>query len=172
MRFILIFLLSTLIHVGAQEKAVNMTEQRSTIIREVFNQLRSTNTEILDNFYASDIVFVDPLGQINGLQSMKEYYQAMYKNVEEIRFEFKPDAINGDRHLATWVMYLRAKGLNGGEEIAVHGVSEIEFQTDSSLAIYHRDYFDMGEFLYQHVPILGSVIKLVRKQLEHKPSGD
>ena len=172
MRLLIIFLLSAAISVAAQEKAVPMNELRSTKIREVFNQLRANNTEILNGFYASDVVFIDPLGQINGLSAMKEYYQAMYKNVDEIRFEFKPDAITGDRHLAVWTMYLRAKGLNGGDEVAVHGVSEIEFQAQSNLVIYHRDYFDMGEFLYQHIPILGSVIKMVRKQLEHKPSGE
>lgn len=154
----------------AQEKPLDLTAQRSATIRQVFNELRANNTEILDGFYTADVVFEDPLGQVNGLNSMKEYYQAMYKNVQDIRFEFKDDAVNGDRHLSTWVMYLRAQGLNGGEEVAVHGVSELEFQSESSLVIYHRDYFDMGEFLYQHIPILGSVIKLVRKQLEFKPS--
>src|SRR5690606_23520198 len=138
----------------AQDKPLDLTAQRSQMIRQVFNELRATNTEILDSFYTPDVVFEDPLGQINGLGSMKEYYQAMYKNVQDIRFEFKDDAINGDRHLSTWVMYVRAKGLNGGEEIAVHGVSELEFQAQSSLVIFHRDYFDMGEFLYQHIPIL------------------
>lgn len=157
-------------NVLAQDKPLDLTAQRSLAIRQVFNDLRATNTEILDGFYTNDVVFEDPLGQINGLASMKEYYQAMYKNVQDIRFEFKEDAIVGDRHLSTWVMYLRAKGLNGGEEVAVHGVSELEFQAQSNHVIYHRDYFDMGEFLYQHIPILGSVIKLVRRQLEFKPA--
>lgn len=156
----------------AQEKPMDLGTKRSEAIRQTFNQLRATNTEILDSFYAPDIVFEDPLGQINGLVAMKQYYQAMYKNVQDIRFEFKDDAVNGDRHLATWIMYLRAKGLNGGNEVAVHGVSEIEFQAESALAIYHRDYFDMGEFLYQHIPILGGIIKLVRKQLEYKPENN
>lgn len=153
-----------------QEKPLDLSAQRSLAIRQVFNDLRASNTEILDSFYAQDIVFEDPLGQINGVNAMKAYYQAMYKNVQDIRFVFKDDAINGDRHLSTWVMYLRAKGLNGGEEVTVHGVSELEFQSESNLVIYHRDYFDMGEFLYQHIPVLGSVIRLVRKQLEFKPN--
>lgn len=172
MRLIAILLMTSLLPLFAQEKAMSITEQRSQKIREVFNQLRANNTEILNDFYTQDVVFEDPLGQISGLDPMKQYYQAMYKKVKEIRFEFKNDAVDGERHVAIWTMYLRSEGLNSGEEIAVHGVSEIEFQADSTLAIYHRDYFDMGEFVYQHVPILGSVIKLVRKQLEHKPSGN
>ncbi|PIP89559.1 MAG: transcriptional regulator [Bdellovibrionales bacterium CG12_big_fil_rev_8_21_14_0_65_38_15] len=173
MRLALAILVSIFLSaVNAQEPVLTLTQQRSLKIRTVFNDLRATNTEILDNFYAQDIVFEDPLGQINGLNSMKEYYKAMYKKVIDIRFEFKDDAINGDRHLCTWIMYMRVDGLNGGEEVVVHGVSEIEFNSESTLAIYHRDYFDMGEFVYQHIPVLGSIIKMVRKQLEHKPSGN
>ena len=167
-------LMGTTMSVNAQNQAnsVNkseMTQKRSELIRRIFNDLRATNTNILDEFYTSDVVFEDPLGQINGLDNMKKYYQAMYKNVQEIRFEFKDDAIAGDRHLSTWVMYLRADGLNGGKEVAVHGVSEIEFQSESTLVIFHRDYFDMGEFIYQYIPVLGGILKLVRKQLEFKP---
>jgi len=166
---LMVFAMNLSAQINANVVKPELSTARSELIRSIFNELRATNTEILDNFYTSDVVFEDPLGQINGLAAMKSYYQAMYKNVQDIRFEFKPDAIVGDRHLSTWVMYLRAKGLNGGKEIAVHGVSELEFQSESTLVIYHRDYFDMGEFIYQYIPVLGGILKLVRKQLEYKP---
>jgi ketosteroid isomerase-like protein len=173
MRLVISFFFAMSFALHAQtpkEEVMTLTQTRSELIRQIFNDLRATNTEILKTFYAEDIVFEDPLGQINGLSSMQQYYQAMYKNVQDIRFEFKEDAVIGERHLCVWVMYLRAEGLNGGEEVSVHGVSEIEFQSETTLAIYHRDFFDMGEFLYEHVPVLGSVVRLVKKQLEFKPS--
>lgn len=169
MRFLAIGLLFLSFALMAQEKPLELAQKRSLAIRQVFNDLRAHNTDILDNFYTDDVIFEDPIGQVSGRTSIKQYYQAMYKNVLDIRFEFKDDAIKGDRHLVVWTMYLRAKELANAEEISVHGVSEIEFQADSTLAIYHRDFFDMGEFLYQHVPLLGSVIKLVRRQLNFKP---
>ena len=30
---------------------------------------------------------------------------------------------------------------------------------------YHRDYFDMGEFIYERVPVLGSVIRAIKRRL-------
>ena len=130
MRLILSFVLAFLsLSSFSQEPTMSLTQQRSVKIREVFNNLRATNTEILDTFYAEDIIFEDPLGQISGLPAMKDYYKNMYKKVIDIRFEFKEDAVIGDRHLCVWIMYMRVEGLNGGDEVIVHGVSEIEFQS-------------------------------------------
>jgi len=31
--------------------------------------------------------------------------------------------------------------------------------------IYHRDYFDMGAFVYENIPVLGSVVRYTKKRL-------
>ncbi|HGP4674712.1 TPA: nuclear transport factor 2 family protein, partial [Vibrio cholerae O1] len=30
---------------------------------------------------------------------------------------------------------------------------------------YHRDYFDMGEMLYEQLPVLGQVIRAIKRRL-------
>ncbi len=36
--------------------------------------------------------------------------------------------------------------------------------SDDSI-IYHKDYYDLGEMVYEHVPILGFVIKKIKGKL-------
>jgi len=130
----------------------------------VFNELRADNVDILDAFYAQDAHFVDPIGEHNGIKDIKKYYKNIYKNVQSIRFDFSEVISEGNQHSATWTMYLRAKGLNSGKEVVVKGVSIIRFE--NGLVSYHRDYFDMGEFIYDYVPILNWLIKQVKGRLK------
>jgi hypothetical protein len=140
-------------------------QQRAQLIEKVFNDLRATNLEILDNFYDPQLKFIDPLGEINGRPAMKQYYANVYKSVKEIRFEFTDHIYQGDTHIAVWVMYVKA-GLKDGEEFVLHGNSHIKFGP-SNLVVYHRDYFDMNEFIYQHIPGLNWILEKVNSRLSN-----
>jgi hypothetical protein len=143
-----------------------MAENRSEKIVKVFNTLRADNVKILDDFYHPSVDFQDPVGKISGRDALKEYYKKMYKSVEEISFEFTSNISNGDNYMMGWTMRLKSENLNGGEEVKLDGVSHIVFAKDSDLVIKHRDYFDMGEFIYEHVPLLGSLIKYIKGKLK------
>ncbi len=67
--------------------------------------------------------------------------------------------------MLVWRMDLRARGLKRGELVQLDGVSHIRFNADN-LVDYHRDYFDMGQFVYEHVPVLGWAVRRVKKRLE------
>ena len=55
--------------------------------------------------------------------------------------------------------------LNKGKEFVVQGVSEIHFE--NNLVTYHRDYFDMGEMVYERIPIFGWITKKIKNRLKH-----
>jgi predicted ester cyclase len=131
-------------------------------IEKVFNDLNVKNMHILDEFYSKDVVFEDPIGKHKGLESVKKYYVNMYKNVEDINFEFKRSVSEGNSHVVTWVMKLKSKKLKKGETLTLHGNSFIEFGQDN-LVSYHRDYFDMSQFIYENLPGIGWVFKKFRE---------
>ncbi len=133
-------------------------------IQYVFTHLSANNLEILDPFYDKQVHFQDPLGTHNSLESAKAYYAGLYKNVTAIKFDFTDTLSDGNKHLLVWTMHLRAKGLNSGKEISVAGNSVIIFN-DNNLVSYHRDYFDMGEFIYEQLPVLGWIIRKVKQRL-------
>lgn len=145
-----------------------MNDKRSDRIIKVFNDLNKDSMSILDGFYHPELEFEDPLGKIKGLPAMKAYYANMYKSVKSIRFEFSKIIKDGDEYVGFWKMYLAAPVLNGGNEYWVEGNSHIRFDSKTDLVIYHRDYFDMGAFIYEQLPILSSVIRQVKKPFLHK----
>jgi len=130
----------------------------------VFEKLNKDSMHLIPEFYADDVEFVDPVGKINGSKNITKYYENMYKNVKSIKFEFSNFVENGDMVVGVWKMTLVTDKLNGGEPIAVDGNSVIKFKNGK--AIYHRDYFDMGAFVYENVPVLGFVVKKIKERFK------
>jgi len=116
----------------------------------------------LDEIYHQHVVFVDPMGKVEGLSHLKNHFSKMMSNVTYCRFEIT-DVVNNDTQaFITWTMKFAHPKLNQQQEITVCGVSEIMF---NERITYHRDYFDVGSMFYEHVPIVKYVIGLLKKRL-------
>jgi limonene-1,2-epoxide hydrolase len=134
-------------------------------VKYFFDNFSKDKLELVDEFYHENIHFSDPVGDIHGAEKMKKYYEAMYKNVKTLRFDFSEFHQNGETVIAVWKMVLTTDKLNSGKEIVVDGNSIIKFGEDGK-AKYHRDYFDMGVFVYENIPILGRIIKNIKSRFE------
>lgn len=133
-------------------------------IKNTFNAFDGKNLENLDDFYADSVAFEDPVTKIKGLKNLKKYYSHAYKNVKSIKFEFSEIFNEGGTYGAAWEMHLSVKGLNGGREYTVPGFSRIKFNK-KNLVIEHRDYVDLGDMVYERLPLQGLVISLIKKML-------
>lgn len=143
---------------------LSVNADHAATIREFFNGLDSESMDLVDNFYADDVVFVDPVGEIHGLTPLRQYYAHMYRPVLDIRFDFPTIQVSGNEAFATWRMTFSSKSLKRGRPITVDGVSHIRFDATGK-AIYHRDYFDMGAMVYEHVPLVGFGVRFIKRRL-------
>ena len=133
-----------------------------------FDRLDKDHLALVEDFYDADAVFQDPIHMLRGAKSIRRYYEGLYKNVKSIRFEYPKGIESGDTVSLVWKMRLSTPAINNGKEITVDGVSIITFGGKEGKAISHRDYFDMGEFIYERVPILRSVISYIKKRMANK----
>lgn len=128
-----------------------------------FNKMTKDNVaEVCAEFYAEDVKFVDPLGSVQGRQELVAYYQHMYENVISIHFEDQGVFEKGDESVFIWNMRLKHSAIDADEPIEVSGTSVMRFKDGK--VIYHRDYFDVGAMLYEHIPVIGSLIKWIKKK--------
>jgi ketosteroid isomerase-like protein len=146
-----------------EEAAVPKISKANPSIPEFFNGVNKDTMDRLDAFYAPDVLFRDPVSEIRGVAGIRAYYSRMYENLISIRFDFEKEVGQGDEVVAPWVMHMRHKAIAGGKEIVVPGVSHIRFANGK--AVYHRDYFDMGAFVYEHVPVIGAGVRYVKKKV-------
>ena len=130
--------------------------------QEVFQELRHDRLALLDEVYAEDIAFEDPLHRIQGLPALKAYFERMYEGVASIAFEFGEVLEARDQAMLTWTMRMTHRRLRAGEEIALPGASHVRF---GARVHYHRDYFDAGALLYERLPVLGNIVRAVRARV-------
>lgn len=140
------------------------TADHATDIREFFIQLSSERMDLVDAFYAAEVHFIDPAGEITGRARLKRYYAHLYGAVTDINFAFPEIRVLGNEAFATWRMTLSSPKLRGGKPVVVDGISHIRFD-GAGQAVYHRDYFDLGSMIYEHVPVLGFCLRYIKKRL-------
>lgn len=125
------------------------------------NSIEHENAKhVLANIYSDDVVFIDPVKTIKGLENLTKYFEDLYKSVTSCHFKLTNNVPNDNRYSLEWIMLLQHKKISKNQEIELNGASFIEFNDDK--VCYHRDYYDLGALVYERIPILGSVIKKVR----------
>src|SRR5690606_29672160 len=116
------------------------------------------------DIYTEDIQFRDALHAVNGLNQLREYYDGMMDDLLECRFEFHHSLENSERGEAVlfWTMHYRHKKIAAGKSLQLTGNSHLLF---NEKVYYHRDYYDAGSMLYEHLPLIGTLIRYVKKRI-------
>ncbi|MCG9659323.1 nuclear transport factor 2 family protein [Vibrio mediterranei] len=133
------------------------------MVSEVYQKLNKNNLHLLEQIYHKDVVFEDSAHRLEGWVQLSAYFDSLYTNVIKCDFDIRHHQQVEDSGFLTWTMQLQHPKLNGGEAVNVNGASHIRFSGDR--VIYHRDYFDLGEMLYENIPLLGFVIKNIKQRL-------
>lgn len=129
-----------------------------------FAALDQYHLDGLDRLYSPDIQFTDPLHQINGLPRLREYFAGLYANISQPCFDFHGiDPLAEGEGYLRWSMSYRHPRLDGGREIRVEGCSHLLWR--EARVYRHRDYFDAGALLYEHLPLMGSAIHWLKRRL-------
>ena len=145
----------------------NVTKQAEMLVekfKQLFHQLDASNCHngLIDDVYRYDIRFEDSFHQIDGVAAFKDYCQSLYQNISFSSFKFHDQWVSRDSAMLTWTMHYAHPKLKWGKGIYVDGATHLRFDDK---VYFHKDYFDGGSLLYEHVPVLGTVIQQLKKRL-------
>ncbi|MEN0105301.1 MAG: nuclear transport factor 2 family protein [Pseudomonas sp.] len=147
------------------EQPAGEHQQREFLQRfaTAFAGLNADNLERLSQLYTDDVRFQDPLHEITGLPAMQDYFRELYSNVQALSFQFYGfDQLYPGAGYLRWKMTYCHPRLNGGQPIEVDGCSHLMWRDK---VYFHRDYFDAGALLYEHLPLMGRVIRWLKGRL-------
>ncbi|MBA7752981.1 nuclear transport factor 2 family protein [Enterobacter sp. RHBSTW-01064] len=118
----------------------------------------------LVELYHPDATLVDPFGEHNGLFALQRYFTHLLANVENCRFTIDAPLLSERRFVVTWTMHWSHPRIAGGEPLGLPGCSVVE--TENDLITRQRDYYDAGEMIYEHLPLLGWAVRGVKRRVK------
>jgi hypothetical protein len=132
--------------------------QRAT---EFFETLSLSTLDQIGDVYAPDAYFKDPFNEVHGLSAIAQIYRHMFSQVDAPRFVVTMRVLQGDDAFLTWDFLFRMKRFSA-EAQCIRGATHLRFGDDGRICV-HRDYWDAAEELYEKLPVLGGLMRVLKR---------
>ena len=139
------------------------TDPRVARIVALFEQLTPADIERLGEFYAPLATFKDPFNEVQGLPAIQGVFRHMYVSLHEPRFVVRDVIVQGDQCFLSWDFLFRFKRYNTSELQTVRGGSQLALDAIGLITL-HRDYWDAAEELYEKLPLIGGLMRWLKKR--------
>lgn len=126
--------------------------------------LAPTGVDRLDALASPDLHYHDPFVDVRGLANVKRVLHAMFNDIEAPRFTFTHSACDGDTCFLRWHFTCRPKTIKRGHPWVCDGVTELRFDHHGKV-VEHVEHWDAGEQVYEKMPVLRAVIRLVKRRV-------
>ena len=125
-----------------------------------FESLVPTKVDALAALYAEDAHFRDPFNDVRGRAAVVRIFDHMFEQLDAPRFKVHSAMSDGADAWLEWTMYLQLRG----RELSIEGATRLRFD-DVGRVAEHRDYWDAAQELYEKLPVLGSLMRWLRRRL-------
>lgn len=139
------------------------TRHATAQLAEFFEKLTPESVAQLPNIYDAQARFKDPFNEVQGLAEIERIFRHMYVALDGPHFVITGQLVDGVQAFLTWEFRFRFKRFDTQTLQVVRGGSHLVFN-DQGLVTLHRDYWDAAEELYEKLPLLGGVMRWLKKQ--------
>ena len=114
--------------------------------------------------YAEETFFNDTLKTLNQPAAIEDYLIETAEMLHYGRVEYEDTATSGNNVYIRWRMTYRSKKLAKNQDIITIGMSHLRFD-EAGKVILHQDFWDSTRGIFEHVPIIGNGIRMIKKRL-------
>jgi hypothetical protein len=147
---------------SAMEKSVSM-ETTVTELVAFFEHLSPSSLAGIQRYYAPTARFKDPFNEVEGVGAIAHIFLHMFDALESPRFVVVDRVVQGSQCFLTWEFHFRFKSLRKGQDQCILGASHLLLGPDGLITL-HRDYWDAAEELYEKLPLLGGLMRWLKRQ--------
>jgi len=130
--------------------------------RAFYENLAPGDLARLDEVYAPDACFRDPFNEVRGVPAIRRIFAHMFEQLDDCRFTIKESIADADGAMLTWDMTFRMRRWQPAQLRRIHGATHLRFDAAGRIA-YHRDYWDAAEELYEKLPVVGGLMRWLRR---------
>ena len=128
-----------------------------------FETLTPQSVGGLSALYDRNSRFVDPFNDVQGLPAIEAIFWHMFVALDEPRFIVTGQVVQGSQCFLLWDFHFRFKRFDTHTAQTIHGTSHLVF-SEAGLVTLHRDYWDAAQELYEKLPLIGSLMRWLKKR--------
>lgn len=117
--------------------------------------------ERIASVYAAQASFKDPFNDVRGIDAISAIFEHMFEQVDAPRFEVTSTVLQGSQAFLVWDFRFTMKRFSK-EPQCIRGATHIIFGDDGMVTL-HRDYWDAAEELYEKLPVLGALMRWLKR---------
>lgn len=139
---------------------MNYDDELENLVR-FYETLSAASLAQLPAIYAPDAQFKDPFNEVRGIEPITAIFRHMYEQVDEPRFAITNRVLQGEQAFLVWDFTFRMKRFSRQHQ-SIRGATHIRFDAAGAVAV-HRDYWDAAEELYEKLPLLGALMRWLKR---------
>jgi steroid Delta-isomerase len=125
-----------------------------------FESLEPDALDTIDGVYTADASFADPFNEVQGVEAIRHIYAHMFATLGRPRFVVNEVVGTPPQVFMTWDFVVpRPRG-----ELTIRGATHFRFAVDGRICM-HRDYWDTAGELYAKLPLLGLLVRALRRRM-------
>ena len=141
---------------------VAVTAETADAYAAFWQALSADTLDGMDAVMAPDFRFVDPFNDVQGLEAVRRQFAHTYRRLHAVHITVHDRAVSGPTLYLRWTFAFQMRA--GGRNWSLEGMSEVRFGADGR-ALSHIDHWDAAGQVYEHLPVLGTLIRLIRRRL-------
>lgn len=128
-----------------------------------FEQLQPQDVSRLSALYAPEARFKDPFNDVRGVPEIERIFTHMFEALDTPHFIVTERIVQGQQCFLAWDFRFRFKRFDTHTWQTIQGGTHVVFNAQG-LVTLHRDYWDAAEELYEKLPVLGSLMRYLKRQ--------
>jgi steroid delta-isomerase len=132
-------------------------------IADFFQNMQPGDEQRMAELYTPDAWFKDPFNEVRGLAQVQGIFRHMYVALDQPHFAVKGQLVDGCECFLTWDFVFRFKRFDTQNWQTVRGGSHLKLSAQG-LITYHRDYWDAAEELYEKLPVIGGLMRWLKRR--------
>ena len=134
-----------------------------TRLVDYWHTLTPATVDAITTVYTEGAYFRDPFNEVTGIEKIRPIFADMFVRLREPKFTIIETIEQSHGALLIWDFTFRLKALKPDLNRRIHGTSHIRFAPDGRVQ-YHRDYWDAAGELYEQLPLVGSLMRFLKKR--------
>ena len=146
--------------------APDSPEQAALRVVRFYETLSPQGVALIKDFYCADALFKDPFNEVQGIDAITAIFSHMFDALIQPRFVITQQVQQGENCFVTWNFLFAMRKFEPTITQTIRGASHLVFRQEDGVwrVAVHRDYWDAAEELYEKLPMVGALMRWLKKR--------